>query len=400
MKQTSLHIPASKSISNRLLILQYLYPELEIFNLSTAKDTVVLQEALKQLQTAQNGKNISINIGHAGTAMRFLTALTASLENKTVLLDGSERMRQRPVKILVDALRKLGADIGYLQQEGFPPLLIKGKKLQKSSVEIDAQVSSQYITALLLIAPRLADGINLRLTGKMVSLPYIQMTLNILQQLGIETEWQGNNIRVVPANKLKSQTFSVEGDWSSASYFYGALALLRNQKLILQNFDENSLQGDKKIAGYFTEMGIQTDFLPGHKIRLTPVENFSKPEFLTFDLLETPDLAQTLAVTCLGLGIRCRLSGLQTLRIKETDRLSALQNEMQKLGALVHITHDSLEITKPLITQTNIEIATYDDHRMAMSFAILQKKYPSIQVAHPDVVVKSFPEFWELFGAV
>jgi len=172
MKQTSLHIPASKSISNRLLILQYLYPELEIFNLSTAKDTVVLQEALKQLQTAQNGKNISINIGHAGTAMRFLTALTASLENKTVLLDGSERMRQRPVKILVDALRKLGADIGYLQQEGFPPLLIKGKKLQKSSVEIDAQVSSQYITALLLIAPRLADGINLRLTGKMVSLPF------------------------------------------------------------------------------------------------------------------------------------------------------------------------------------------------------------------------------------
>ena len=400
MKKTVLSIPASKSISNRLLILQYLYPELKIQNLSTAKDTHVLQQALANLQISKDGDTVAINIGHAGTAMRFLTALAAVLPNRQVKLDGSARMRQRPIRILVDTLRNLGADISYLQQEGFPPLSIKGKKISRSQVEINARVSSQYITALLLIAPRLPYGLSLQLVGETVSLPYIEMTLRILQALGIKTRVDETGIHIAPQTHLTRNHFDVEGDWSSASYFYGALALLKNQQLILKNFDENSLQGDRKIVDYFVRLGIETQFLPGHKILLQPVKNYRKPDFISFDLLDTPDIAQTLAVTCLGLGIKCRLTGLRTLRIKETDRLKALQNELQKLGAKVHITGDALEIKDAGIEQTQVEIATYDDHRMAMSFAVLQKNYPDIRIANPEVVVKSFPGFWELLAEV
>lgn len=388
-------IPASKSISNRLLILQYLYTTLKINNLSIAHDTVILQKALHQIN--KNAKPIIINIGHAGTSMRFLTALLSTIEGKTFILDGSDRMRQRPVKILVAALQNLGADISYLQNKGYPPLKITGKSLTGSKVHIAQNVSSQYISALLLIAPKLSNGLILHLKGRQVSKPYVQMTLSILKKLGIETKQTKELIKVYTVKSIKEQTVNIEGDWSSASYFYGALAVLRHQPVILTPFYKNSIQGDQKVTDYFQSFGIKTDYDNGQKIILTPIKDYKKPEFLNFDLIETPDLAQTLAVTCLTLGIKCHLTGLQTLRIKETDRLFALQTEMQKLGASVKITSDSLEIVKPKITNIDVGIDTYDDHRMAMSFAILQKKYPEVVINQPEVVIKSFPGFWDIF---
>lgn len=393
----SLTIPASKSISNRLLILQYLYPSLKINNLSTAKDTRVLQEALQQIRENEHSE---INIGHAGTAMRFLTALLSTLEGKTFVLDGSERMRQRPIKILVEALKYLGADIDYIQKSGYPALRIKGKKLTGNTVEIAQNISSQYISALLLIAPKLPNGLTLHLNGKQVSKPYVQMSLSILSKLGIHTEQDNKTIIIYPADKLDEQQTNIEGDWSSASYFYGAMSVLNQPEFSLKPFDENSLQGDRKIVSYFETFGIKTTFNTGQEIVLTKEKDFKLPEFVDFDLLETPDLAQTLAVTCLALGIKCRLTGLQTLRIKETDRLHALQTEMQKLGTGVRITDDSFELLAPVVQYPNVSIDTYNDHRMAMSFAILQKKYPELVIKHPEVVVKSFPNFWELFNEI
>ena len=393
----SLTIPASKSISNRLLILQYLYPSLKINNLSTAKDTRVLQEALQQIRENEHSE---INIGHAGTAMRFLTALLSTLEGKTFVLDGSERMRQRPIKILVEALKYLGADIDYIQKSGYPALRIKGKKLTGNIVEIAQNISSQYISALLLIAPKLPNGLTLHLNGKQVSKPYVQMSLSILSKLGIHTEQDNKTIIIYPADKLDEQQTNIEGDWSSASYFYGAMSVLNQPEFSLKPFDKNSLQGDRKIVSYFETFGIKTTFNTGQEIVLTKEKDFKLPEFVDFDLLETPDLAQTLAVTCLALGIKCRLTGLQTLRIKETDRLHALQTEMQKLGAGVRIANDSFELLAPVVQYPNVSINTYNDHRMAMSFAILQKKYPELVIKHPEVVVKSFPNFWELFKEI
>ncbi len=391
----SLNIPTSKSLSNRWLILQYLYPEIILEPLSTAQDTVILKEVLSKIN--QNDEKIYLNIGHAGTAMRFLTALLSMIENKTFVLDGSSRMRQRPIGILVEALKSLGADIDYINQDGFPPLVIKGKKLSKNRLEIAQNVSSQYISALLLIAPKLPHGLMLSLKGRQVSKPYVQMTLSLLKDLGISLKQKADSITILPQKTIAKKHVRIEGDWSSASYFYGALAVLRNNNIGLTSFDQNSLQGDQKIVEYFHSFGINTSFANGQKIILSVKPEFEIPSFLSFDLLETPDLAQTLAVTCLALGIKCHLTGLQTLRLKETDRLSALQTEMHKLGAKVKISDDRFELIEPNIKNTDVSIKTYDDHRMAMSFAILQKKFPNIQINDPEVVIKSFPDFWKLF---
>jgi len=399
MSKIPIKIPASKSVSNRWLILQYLYPNLKIDNFSTADDTKVLQKALNKIKTATSSP-ITINIGHAGTAMRFLTALLATLDGKEFILEGSSRMHQRPIGILVEALRQLGADIQYLKNEGYPPLLIKGKQFGGTSVNISQNISSQYISALLLIAPKLPKGLKINLKGQQVSKPYVKMTLDILKELDIDIEQNDRQIHIFLKENVRSRQIAVEGDWSSASYFYGAAAVLKIKEVFLSPFDKHSLQGDAKISDYFKSFGIKTSFVEPQRIKLSVLENFKQPDYLEFDLLDTPDLAQTLAVTCLALGIKCRLTGLQTLRIKETDRLSALKTEMKKLGAEVKITNDSLTLTKPIVTRTNVPIDTYDDHRMAMSFAILQKKYPEIRINHPEVVSKSFPEFWEQFKLV
>ena len=310
-----IEIPASKSISNRLLILKYLFPQLKLKNLSTAKDTQILMEVLDKIQITNQDIPLKLNIGHAGTAMRFLTALLSTIENKEFILDGSERMRQRPIKILVDALCQLGADIRYLQNEGFPPLYIKGKKLEKHQVNIDANVSSQYISALLLIASGLSQGLEIVLNTDPVSTPYIQMTLVLLNFFGIPTSFDANIIRVESVKTLKKKNFFVEGDFSSASYFYGYSAVM-GKSLELYPFNKNSFQGDIKIKDFFERLGIKTSFSDDNKMIIEPISNFVLPKIIKLDLIDNPDLAQTLAVTCLALKIPCYLTDLQTLKIK------------------------------------------------------------------------------------
>jgi len=392
-----IEIPSSKSISNRLLILQYLFPELEVKNFSNAKDTKLLQAAIEQIKNYNLTSPLSINIGHAGTAMRFLTALLSTIENKEFILDGSDRMRQRPIKILVEALLHLGAEIRYLNKEGYPPLYIKGKKLDKHRLNINANISSQYISALMLIAPKLPNGLEIVLNNEPVSSPYIQMTLDLMAYFGMETFFNNKIIRIKPIQNLKNTRFFVEGDFSSASYFFGLSAVSR-KNFELYPFNKNSFQGDIKVIDFFKRLGVRTLFLNENKMIIEPVSNFVFPKKINFDLIENPDLAQTLAVTCLAMKIPCFLTGLQTLKIKETDRLQALKNEIEKFGVPVSIDNNTLSFNDFSNFHTQkISIKTYEDHRMAMSFAIIQKLYPQIKIENPEVVVKSFPDFWDKF---
>jgi 3-phosphoshikimate 1-carboxyvinyltransferase len=386
----TLTISGSKSESNRLLVLQKLYPQLAIENLSDSDDTRHLQQAL--LSDAD-----TVDIGHAGTAMRFLTAYFSAKEGREVLLTGSERMQNRPVKILVDALRELGAAITYKGKEGYPPLLIKGKNLTNNAVRINGNVSSQYLSALLLIAPRLSQGLHLNLVGKVTSRPYLEMTLNLLEQIGVEYTWEDTIISVLPKEKVVAKTLKVESDWSSASYFYSLTALSTDAHLELNTFKKDSLQGDSALVAIYKELGVDTVF---NDDAITLVKNAKrKTQNLKLNLVNTPDLAQTIAVSCFGMGIACELTGLHTLKIKETDRLVALKTELEKLGAHVVITEDSLHLKPAQHINTNIKIATYKDHRMAMAFAPLSLKVPLV-IEEAKVVSKSYPMFWEDFKRV
>ncbi len=380
-----LTISGSKSESNRLLILQKLYPQLNIDNLSDSDDTHHLQEAL--LSTSN-----TIDIGHAGTAMRFLTAYFSVQENREVILTGSERMQNRPIKILVKALRDLGADITYKGKEGYPPLLIKGKELTNNAVRIKGNVSSQYLSALLLIAPKLSQGLHLNLVGEVASRPYLEMTLSLLSQMGISYTWEDNIISVLPIEKVVAKTIKVESDWSSASYFYSLVALSKEAQITLTTYKKNSLQGDSALVSIYKSLGVTTTF-EENSISITKNSKL-KTQNLKLNLVKTPDLAQTIAVTCFGLGIACELTGLHTLKIKETDRLVALKTELEKLGASVNITHESLSLKATKVLKNNISIATYNDHRMAMAFAPLSLKVP-LTIKEAEVVSKSYPRFWE-----
>lgn len=388
-------LPGSKSITNRLLILQAIFPNIKLENVSSAMDSMVLKDALQQLATSKDN-HLNINIGHAGTAMRFLTAFLSIQEGKSFILDGSERMRQRPIKILVDALKTLGADIAYEDKIGFPPLRITGKKIEKNYIEVDSGISSQYISALMLIAPKLPKRLNINLKGKSVSMPYVYMTLNLLKHLDIPVRMHQNTIEITPKKQVDALVYTIESDWSAASYFYGALTVLRDRKIQLQFLEKDSLQGDAYLVKLFEKFGIATKFLPHGKLEISVTTDFTLPTEIEMNLLAQPDLAQTFAVLCLALKIPCKLTGLQTLRIKETDRLQALKNEMEKLGASVIITDDSLQMTPPDLLTKNVSIDTYNDHRMAMAFAILQKIHP-IKILDKDVVAKSFPDFWKTF---
>ena len=384
-------ITGSKSESNRLLILQQFYPHLHIENLSTADDTVLLQKALKSTES-------EINIGHAGTAMRFLTAYFSTVIGREVILTGSKRMQQRPIKILVDALKSVGADIEYLAKEGYPPLKIKGKKLMNNQMVINANVSSQYISALLLIAPSFKNGLTLTLVGNQTSTPYISMTLSLLNQLNIKTAWKENVINVFSKVNQENQHIIVESDWSAASYYYSLVALSLDSIIELSFFKENSLQGDKALAQIYAHFGVKTMF-KSQSIQLKKIKNFKQKQHLIFNLINTPDIAQTIAVTCLGLGVSCDLTGLHTLKIKETDRLEALKIELQKFGAKVRITDDSLHLTpiQNATFKTQYAIKTYNDHRMAMAFAPLSLKR-AFTIKDAEVVSKSYPEFWKHFN--
>ncbi len=387
-------ITGSKSESNRLLILKQLFKNLQLENLSNAKDTKVLQEALIS-------KEKTINIGHAGTAMRFLTAYFATKKGTDIVLTGSERMQKRPIKILVEALQKIGADITYVNQEGYPPLKIKGRDLTKNNVVIDGNVSSQYISALLLVAPSLKNGLNVTLKNEITSIPYIEMTLALLNEIGITTSWKDNCISILYKEKVPDKILQVESDWSAASYYYSLVALHKNGKLQLSNFKENSLQGDKALAEIYKEFGVETTF-KNKTIEIKKIASFKQKKHITFNLIKTPDIAQTIAVTCFGLGISCGLTGLHTLKIKETDRLQALKNELQKFGAKIRITDDSLHLKMQETRskrQEIIEIKTYDDHRMAMAFAPLALKIPLL-IKDANVVEKSYPDFWKDFKTV
>ena len=380
-----LTISGSKSESNRLLILQQLFPEISIENLSDSDDSIHLQHALST-------KDSLIDIGHAGTAMRFLVGYFASKQNSEVVLTGSERMQQRPIGVLVEALKDLGADISYEAKEGYPPVRIKGKAITKDNVQINGNVSSQYISSLILMGTHLEKGLTIELIGKITSIPYIEMTLSLLNQLGIETHFEGNTIKVLPAKQLQKQTVVVESDWSSASYFYSVAAFSEVGSAIqLSAYKKESLQGDSCLAEIYTHFGVETIF-DQNTIILKKVRE-PNMGLLTLDLKNAPDIAQTIAVTCFGLGIACHLTGLHTLKIKETDRLEALEAELKKLGAVIAITNESLSLSISEVMNTNVAVKTYNDHRMAMAFAPLAFKVP-IAILNAEVVSKSYQKFW------
>ena len=385
--QSSIKISGSKSETNRLLLLQALYPNLVLENVSNSDDSQVMIKALISNESI-------IDIHHAGTAMRFLTAFFAIKDGKEVILTGSSRMKERPIKILVEALQQLGAEISYEENEGFPPIKIRGKRITQNKVSLPANVSSQYISALLLIAPKLENGLELTLIGEITSIPYIKMTLALLNDLGIETSFVDNKILVLPEFVIRNSKFVIESDWSSASYFYSIMALSEiGTQITLSNYTENSLQGDSVLTEIYKDFGVVTVF-EDNSIILKKSKTHN-PQPTTHNLNNAPDIAQTIAVTCFGLGISCHLTGLHTLKIKETDRLEALQVELTKLGATISVTNDSLILEPSVIARNEIiSISTYQDHRMAMAFAPLALK-TSIIIKDAEVVSKSYPDFWK-----
>ncbi|MCD7971698.1 MAG: 3-phosphoshikimate 1-carboxyvinyltransferase [Candidatus Azobacteroides sp.] len=382
---TNITLPASKSISNRILIINELgYSPYEIENLSDSDDTQVL---LKALQSNDN----CFDIGAAGTSMRFLTAYLSKIAGEWQIT-GTERMKQRPIRILVEALNKLGARIEYLEKEGYPPLKIYGSSLTGGEAELNGGVSSQYISALLMIAPTMREGLTLTLSGNIISTPYIRLTLKLMEEFGVHSEWIGNKIRIAPQEYIPKR-FKVEADWSAASYWYQIAALSKKSSVLLPGLLKESYQGDAKVAEIFNRLGVKTTFLQdGIQLEKTP----DVVEKLEYDFTSQPDLAQTFVVTCVMMGIPFRFTGLQSLKIKETDRIEALKIELKKLGYLLQDEQDSILTWNGESTEAEASpvIHTYEDHRMAMAFAPVALKKENICIADPDVVTKSYPGYW------
>lgn len=386
----TIQLNGSKSISNRVLIIDALCGnQLKIENLSNADDTVFLQKILPS-------KEAILDAGAGGTTFRFLTAFLATQEGREVVLTGTERMQQRPIKILVDALQQLGADIEYTTNEGLPPLKIKGKKLKGGKINLPADTSSQFITALLLIAPTLEEGLELELIGTIVSIPYIKMTLKMMEYFGVPSTFEGNTIKVFSGN-YQPKSFFVEGDWSAASYFYSIAILADEAEIELQGLTTQQIQGDSVIAAIAKEFGVETTYL-NNSAFLKKTKTTHLPNLFKYDYLECPDLAQTVIAFGAALKVEMHCTGLQTLRIKETDRIAALDNELKKLGiaSLKEIDENNwvLLIQSEKINHSNVSISTYEDHRMAMSFAPLALPLGSILIEEPNVVTKSYPLFW------
>ena len=384
----SIVLPSSKSIANRALIIHALsYSPYPIENLSDSDDTRVMNQVF-------NSNSNVFDIGHAGTAMRFLTAFLSQIVGEWTIT-GSDRMKQRPIGILVDALNKLGAKIEYLENDGFPPLKIYGSHLKGCVLELDGSVSSQYISALLMIAPTIEDGLTLRLKNKITSRSYIEMTLKLMEQFGVSHVWKGNEIRIAE-QKYKACPFSVEADWSGASYWYQMAVLADELDLELTGLTTESLQGDALIAKWFEQLGIQT--LATETGSRLIKNGTALPKFLQLNFIENPDVAQTFAVLCVMKNITFHFTGLETLKIKETNRIAALQDELAKFGAqITEPTHGELKWdgTFPLEKLAIPEIETYHDHRMAMAFAPACQTYGTVAVLDPMVVTKSYPGYWE-----
>lgn len=388
-----IEVTGSKSETNRLLLLQALYPNLNIENTSNSDDSEAMLRALQNSQLPTPNSQL-VDVHHAGTAMRFLTAFFAIQEGKEVVLTGSSRMKERPIKILVEALNQLGGEITYEENEGFPPIRIKGKKLTENKVSLPANVSSQYISALLLIAPKLENGLELTLEGEITSIPYIRMTLSLLEEIGIETSFENNKIKVTHhPSPIIQQPITIESDWSSASYWYSLIALSEiGTQISLSSYKKNSLQGDSVLVDIYKNFGVETTFNEDNSITIIKTKN-CQLSIVSYQLNNSPDIAQTIAVTCFGLGIGCDLVGLHTLKIKETDRLEALKIELSKLGAEISVTDESLHLKPSTTISKNIAIKTYQDHRMAMAFAPLALQVP-IKINDAEVVSKSYPHFW------
>lgn len=381
----TLQITGSKSETNRLLILQALYPSINIENISNSDDSQLMQKALQS-------NEVEVDIHHAGTAMRFLTAYFAVKEGRETVLTGSKRMKERPIQILVEALQQLGCDISYENENGYPPIRIHGKKPNTNRVSLQANISSQYISALMLIAPSLPDGLEISLEGKVTSVPYINMTLSLLRDAGIKGAFENNKITIDAYSKVLPKNIVVESDWSSASYFYSIVALSDDASVTIGSYKDQSYQGDSSLAEIYKNLGVETTF-DQNRITLKKISNAFQIDERGLDLSNSPDIAQTIAVTCFGLGIGCYLTGLHTLKIKETDRLEALKTEIEKLGGKVHITEDSLRLEPSTGIHKDVAIATYNDHRMAMAFAPLALR-TSLYIEEANVVSKSYPDFW------
>jgi 3-phosphoshikimate 1-carboxyvinyltransferase len=391
-------LPFSKSISNRLLIINALSEKkFSINNLSESGDTILLTNLLAGIDAVTDHKYpTELDTKNAGTAMRFLTAYLSVFKGKW-LLTGSERMKQRPVGPLVEALRSLGADIEYLGKLGYPPLLIHGKPLAGGEISVDAGVSSQFISALMLVAPRISGGLILHLKGTAVSRPYLDMTSKLLHYFGVKIKKDSSRI-IIPETSLQSKDFTVEADWSSASFWYECAALADEAEITLPGLTRNSLQGDSVLASIYQNFGVTTEFLDD-AVRLTKVKK--KIDGFYFHFRDYPDIAPPVITTCAAIGIRGRFEGLKSLKIKETDRFSALQNEFEKFGITVETEIESdgdLTMELPpsrLKPVPDLRISTYEDHRMAMTFAPLALRTGKILIENPDIVKKSYPEFWE-----
>jgi len=383
-------LPASKSISNRMLIINSLsYSPFEIDNLSDSDDTKVLIEVL-------NSNTNHFDVGHAGTAMRFLTAFLSKIAGEWTLT-GSERMRQRPVGILVDALRKLGASIEYLGNEGFPPLRIFGTALKGGVIELDGSVSSQYISALLMIAPTLQGGLKLKLLNRITSKPYIELTLQLMKVFGVYHTWAGNEI-LISEQSYHPMKFSVEADWSAASYWYAMAALSDECELLIKGLRLHSIQGDSVQPEWFMKyFGVQS-IQSGNDVLLT--KNYSPaPKILELDFIENPDIAQTFAVLAVCKKIPFLFNGLSTLKIKETDRILALKTELSKFGAVITEPQPGElawkgEIENNFVYHPTV-IETYHDHRMALAFAPAAMIYREVIIGDPVVITKSYPGYWD-----
>ncbi|HVS90830.1 MAG TPA: 3-phosphoshikimate 1-carboxyvinyltransferase [Mucilaginibacter sp.] len=400
----TIQLTGSKSECNRALIIEALSGgKVTVENVSDAADTVTLAQALLRSEVGSRKSEANdselktedlrlVNIGPAGTAMRFLTAYF-TLQDEEVILTGSERMKQRPIGILVDALREIGASIDYAENEGFPPLKIKGRfEQQKDTISIKGDISSQYITALLLVASQLPQGLALKIEGELTSKPYVEMTLAMLQQAGIRHQWEGNNIHIAKQD-FKETTLYVEPDWSAASYWYAIAALADEAELFLPGLTAYSLQGDSVITEIMANFGITSQFKNGGVY----LKKEAKPlHRKIFDMKSCPDLAQTVIVVCAALGHDATFTGLETLKIKETDRVKALQNELAKIG--VKLIEKGrvykLDCSEKHIPE-KVFINTYDDHRMAMAFAPLALVVPEVEIEDYMVVEKSYPAFWE-----
>lgn len=383
-------LPSSKSISNRALILNALaYSPYDIQNLSDCDDTRVTVKAL-------NSNDTTFDVGAAGTAMRFLTAFLSKTVGEWIIT-GSERMKNRPIKLLVDALNSLGAKIEYIEKEGFPPLKIYGSALMGGEISLNGGVSSQYISALMMIAPYMVNGLKIKLEGIVISVPYIEMTKSMMSEFGVNVTFENNEIDIRP-QQYKPVEYKVESDWSAASYWYEALSVVGNGQIFMKGLNKNSSQGDSKIAELFEQLGVATEYV-SEGVILTSTGNYTHK--FEYDFVNQPDMAQTFAVTCCLNNIPFHFKGVQSLKIKETDRVAALINELKKLGFVLYEPQESQLAWEgaKCAPDSEISIKTYEDHRMAMAFAPAGLKTP-ITIEDSQVVSKSYPDFWNDFEKI